>query len=84
VSTPCEADRRSPRSAAAAVQTLRKLGLDAIELPEGGAVPGVLVLPEGAAAPPTAPSTTVVRVRPAASDEDEDLQQALARIPAAG
>ena len=84
VGTTGEADRRAYRRAAAAVQTLRKLGLDAIELPEGGAVPGVLVLPEGAAVPPTAPSTTVVRVRPAASDEDEDLQQALARIPAAG
>ncbi len=84
VGTTGEADRRAYRRAAAAVQTLRKLGLDAIELPEAGAVPGVLVLPEGAAAPPTAPSTTVVRVRPAASDEDEDLQQALARIPAAG
>ena len=47
-----------------------------------GSEPGLLVLPEGAAVPPTAPSTTVVRVRPAASDEDEDLQQALARIPA--
>jgi hypothetical protein len=85
-------DRRSARRAAAAVEALRRLGLDAAELserPDAGA-PAVLVVPEqGGAqptaqpiAPPIAPSTTVIRVRPAASDEDEDLQEALARIPA--
>jgi Kef-type K+ transport system membrane component KefB len=85
-------DRRSARRATAAVEALRRLGLDAAELserPDAGA-PAVLVVPEqGGAqptaqpiAPPIAPSTTVIRVRPAASDEDEDLQQALARIPA--
>ena len=70
------------------MEALRRLGLDAAELserPDAGAA-AVLVVPEqGGAqptAPPIAPSTTVIRVRPAASDEDEDLQQALARIPA--
>jgi len=77
------ADRRSGRRAVATVQALRRLGLDAAELAElGGGEPALLVLPEGCAVPPTAASTTVVRVRPAASDEDEDLQQVLARIPA--
>jgi hypothetical protein len=76
-------DRRTGKRATTTVQALRRLGLDATELGEpGGSEPGLLVLPEGAAVPPTVPSTTVVRVRPAASDEDEDLQQALARIPA--
>jgi len=80
-----DADRRTGKRAAAAVQALRRLGLEATELGgPGGSAPGLLVLPEGAAVPPTAPSTTVVRVRPAPSDEDEDLQQALARIPAPG
>jgi hypothetical protein len=81
-----DVDRRSGRRAAAAVQALRRLGLDAAELPErpgDAGAPGLLVLPWVVTAPPTAPSTTVMRVRPAASDEDEDLQQALARISTA-
>lgn len=73
-------DRRADRRATSAVQALRKLGLDASELAEQGRVPDLLVLPEGTAEVPTSPSTTVVRVRPAPSDVDEDLQQALARI----
>jgi hypothetical protein len=76
-----DTDRRTRKRAAATVQALRGLGLDATELGgPGGSEPGLLMLPEGAAVPPTAASTTVVRVRPAASDEDENLQQALARI----
>jgi hypothetical protein len=54
----------------------------ATELTELDAEPALLVLPEGVAAPPTAEATTVARVRPAPSDEDDDLQQVLARIPA--
>ena len=63
-------------------------GLDAAELSDGPTpgAPRCSCCPSRAApcrtAPPIAPSTTVMRVRPAASDEDEDLQQALARIPA--
>jgi Kef-type K+ transport system membrane component KefB len=81
-----DADRRSGRRAATAVQALRRLGLDATELPEwpgDAGAPGLLVLPWVVAAQATALSTTVMRVRPAASDEDEDLQQALARIATA-
>jgi hypothetical protein len=77
-----DADRRSGRRAAATVQALRKLGVAATELTELDAEPGLLVLPEGVAVPQAAGSTTVVRVRPAPSDEDDDLQQVLARIPA--
>ena len=75
-------DRRAERRAASAVQTLRRLGLDATELAGAAGEADLLVLPEEAAEPQTAPSTTVLRVRPAASDVDEDLQQALARIAA--
>ena len=75
-------DRRSGRRAAASVAALRRLGIDAVELTASdNRAPDVLVLPEGSAEPPTASTTTVVRVRPAASDVDEDLQQVLARIP---
>ena len=77
-----DADRRSGRRATATVQALRKLGVAATELTELDAEPALLVLPEGVAMPPTAGPTTVVRVRPAPSDEDDDLQQVLARIPA--
>ena len=76
------AERRSERRTTATVQALRKLGLEASELSDHAGVPDLLVLPEGGAEPPTAPSTTVMRVRPAPSDVDEDLQQALARIAA--
>ena len=75
-----DADRRSGRRAASTVQALRRLGLDATELPRDAGPPGLLVLPGRRRRLPAAPSTTVMRVRPAASDEDEDLQQALARI----
>jgi Kef-type K+ transport system membrane component KefB len=75
-------DRRSGRRVTSAVAALRKLGIDAVE-PADDRVPDVLVLPEGSPEPPTAVTTTVIRVRPAASDVDEDLQQVLARIPAA-
>ena len=77
-----DADRRSGRRAAATVQALRRLGVAATELTELDAEPALLVLPEGVAVPQAAASTTVVRVRPAPSDEDDDLQQVLARIPA--
>ncbi len=77
-----DADRRSGRRAAATVQALRKLGVAATELTELDAEPALLVLPEGVEVPQAAWSTTVVRVRPAPSDEDDDLQQVLARIPA--
>src|SRR5690349_8227211 len=76
-----DGDRRSGRRATATVYALRKLGLAATELAEPAAAPAFLVVPDGGAVPPTAPSTTVVRVRPAPSDEDDDLQQVLARIP---
>jgi len=76
-----DGDRRSGRRATATVYALRKLGLAATELAEPAAAPALLVVPDGGAVPPTAPSTTVVRVRPAPSDEDDDLQQVLARIP---
>jgi Kef-type K+ transport system membrane component KefB len=73
-------DRRSGRRATVAVAALRRLGIDATGFPADRA-PDVLVLPVGCAEPPTAPTTTVVRVRPASSDVDEDLGQVLARIP---
>jgi hypothetical protein len=79
-----DGDRRSGRRATATVYALRKLGLAATELAEPTAAPALLLVPDGGAVPPTAPSTTVVRVRPAPSDEDDDLQQVLARIPVPG
>jgi len=79
-----DGDRRSARRATATVYALRRLGLAATELAEPATAPALLVLPEGVAVPPTAGWTTVVRVRPAPSDEDDDLQQVLARIPVPG
>jgi len=77
--------RRSERRATSAVQALRRLGLDAVALDEATpAAPDVLLLPEGAPEPAAGPSTTVVTVRPAPSDLDDDLSGVVARIPTGG
>jgi Kef-type K+ transport system membrane component KefB len=72
-------ERRTGRRAAAAVQVLRRHGVDAHDLPDE-IVADVLLLPEGARAPRVGEGTTVAWVRPAAADADEDLGQVVARV----
>jgi Kef-type K+ transport system membrane component KefB len=69
--------RRSERRAEAAIHTLRRHRIDAHPLPDHAA--HVLVLPAEATAPDTGGATAVLRVRPAARDADEDLDQVVAR-----
>lgn len=77
-------DRRAARRAAAAVEALRRLGIDAGELSaDDHLASGLFVVPGQAQAPGSA---TVVRVWPSEIDSDEDLDQTLARVavPATG
>jgi Kef-type K+ transport system membrane component KefB len=76
-----DGERRSGRRAAAAVQTLRRRGVDTHGLADG-VRSHVVLLPEGADEPRVDESTAVVWVRPAATDADEDLDQVVARIDA--
>ena len=75
-------ERRSGRRAAAAVQSLRRHGIDAYDLPDG-VVFHALLLPDGAEEPRVGAATTVLWVRPGAADVDDDLDQAVARVTTA-
>lgn len=78
-------ERRSGRRVASAVAALARLGIPAAEL-DGSTRAGLLLVPDGAEMPPTdlgGAASTVLTVRPAASDGDDDLQQALGRITTA-
>lgn len=76
-------DRRSGRRAAAAVQALNRHGVVADDLADGASA-AVVVLPDGTAVPAAMDGATVVRVRSAAADADEDLDQVVARIAVGG
>jgi Kef-type K+ transport system membrane component KefB len=75
-------ERRSGRRAAAAVQALRRHGIDAYDLPDG-VVFHALLLPAGAEEPRVGAATTVLWVRPGSADLDDDLDQAVARVTTA-
>jgi hypothetical protein len=68
---------RGGRRVAAALAAMARHGLPPMEL--GGPV-DVLLLPDGAEHPDVGPATALVRVRPAAADLDDDLDEALARV----
>ncbi len=68
---------RGGRRVAAALAAMARHGLPATEL--AGPV-DVLLLPDGAEHPDVGPATALVRVRPAAADLDDDLDEALARV----
>jgi hypothetical protein len=67
---------------AAAIDAFRRRRVPArLAEPVVVAAAAVLVVPEGAEQPPaTSDATTVLRVRPAAADQDEDLSQSVARV----
>jgi Kef-type K+ transport system membrane component KefB len=71
-------DRRSGRRVAAALQALRRRGVDAHERLDD--VASLVLVPEGAAEPRVPDGTAVLRVRPAPADVDEELDQVVARI----
>ncbi len=70
---------RGGRRVAAALAAKALHGLPATEL--DGPV-DVLLVPDGAEHAAVAPATVLVRVRPAATDLDDDLDEALARVAA--
>jgi hypothetical protein len=72
-------DGRAGRRVAAARAALARHGVPATEL--DGPV-DVLLVPDGAEHAAVAPATVLVRVRPAATDLDDDLDEALARVAA--
>lgn len=74
-------DRRSARRAAAAIEALRRHGVQVEALEEYDGAPGVLLVP-AEAAPQARVSDTgaVVRVWPGEMETDEDLDETVARI----
>ena len=75
-------DRWSGRRLGSVTSALQRHGVPATGLGSHTDV-DVLLLPDGAE-PVEAPGTTVLRVRPAATDVDDDLDEALARTAGDG
>jgi Kef-type K+ transport system membrane component KefB len=70
-------DRWTGRRLGSVTAALQRHGVAATELGSPPAV-GVLLVPDGAG--PADPAALVVRVRPAVTDADDDLDEALARV----